>query len=395
MERTISFIGDAVSTQPQAAYQKMLKSMADKFDTDIVICVCHGRYEVIPMDLDFDKLYIFAQLLPKESEGIKKIDVKGFTLGKEKIEFWNKEGAVDPCPQGKSLTCTKPAPKSELIKDDEGADIATAYDGMLFIHNDFIHARDKRDLENGMSILEYVLDYAANKTEMLKHLKAGLEDKSKRVLQIAITSQFKTRLDKEVTQLKAAKDTVIQYEKGIVEAMRKTISTEKIIDAIRMNIEDVPKALEKTWKSIDRMKNGRSYTSISFTKSCMKAITTPIIVSHKGKNYLIGRCEVNLYFDGQCKIFNLDKKIDGQIDHPHVTGGSVCWGNFSGWIPKLIGSSEFDVALDQVYTFLCHYDEGSPYRKIDNWPIYEEKKEVKEPKKKAPEDVKQEMEIQF
>ena len=34
MERTISFIGDAVSTQPQAAYQKMLKSMAEKFDTD-------------------------------------------------------------------------------------------------------------------------------------------------------------------------------------------------------------------------------------------------------------------------------------------------------------------------------------------------------------------------
>jgi uncharacterized protein YaiE (UPF0345 family) len=376
MERTISFIGDAVSTQPQAAYQKMLQAMANKFDTDMVICVCHGRYEVLPQDMDFDKLYIFAQLLPKETDGIRKIDVKGFTLNKEKIEFWNKEGAVDPCPQGKSLTYNKPAPKAVLITDDEGTPIATLHDGYIYIHNDFIHARDKRDLENGMSILEYVLNFAADKTDMLKHLKSGLEDKSKRVLELALSSQFKIRLDKEVVQLKAAKDTVVQYEKGIVEAMRKAISTEKIIEAIRLNIEDVPKALNKTWQSIERMRNSKSYTSISFTKTCLKAITTPITIKFKSQEYKIGRLEVNLYFDGQCKIFNLDHKIDGHYDHPHVTGGSVCWGNFSGWIPKLVGSSEFDVALDQIYTFLCHYDEASPYRKIDGWPLVEKKKEV-------------------
>jgi len=381
MERKISFIGDAVSTQPQAAYQKMLQSMATKFDTDMVICVCHGKYEVVPQDMEFDKLYIFAQLLPKETEGIKKIEVKGFTLNKEKMEFWIKEGAVDPCPQGRSLTFTKPAPKSEIICDDEGVPLATVHDGYIYIHNDFIHARDKRDLENGMSILEYVLNYAADKTDMLKHLKSGLEDKSKRVLELALSSQFKIRLDKEIVQLKAAKDTVTQYEKGIVEAMRKAISTEKIIEAIRLNIEDVPKALQKTWDSIDRMKNSRSYTSISFTKTCLKAVTTPIKIKFKGKEYMIGRCEVNLYFDGQCKIYNLDNKIDGHYDHPHVTGGAVCWGNFSGWIPKLVGSSEFDVALDQIFTFLCHYDEASPYKKIDGWKVVEEN-QVKEPKKK-------------
>lgn len=387
-DRTVTFIGDPMGAQPQAAYQKMLVAMANKFDTDIVMCVCHGKYDLIPQDLDFDKLYIYAQLLPRETEEIHKIDIKGFTLNKEKIEFWNKEGQPDPCPQGKSLSYKKPIRNSELILDDLGVVMATVSDGAIYVHNDFIHARDKRDLDNGFAIVEYILNYAADKTKLLKHLKSGVEEKSKRVLEEILKSQYKIRFDKEQIQLKASKDVITQYEKGITEAVRKVISTEKIIEALKNNIDDVPMALDKTWKSIEKMKDGKTYSNICLTKTCIKAVTTPITCKFKGEEYAFGRYEVSLYFNGECKIKGLDTRVDNHYDHPHVTNGSVCWGNFSGWIPKLIGSSEFDVALDQVYTFLCHYDEGNPYKRIDAWP---KAIKVTEPKKK--ETVKEEMEI--
>ena len=367
MGRTVTFVGDQISKQPQSFYQKMLQTNADKWDTDIVVCICHGRHEVVPAEMTFDKLYIFAQLLPKEFEGVKKHTIKSYTIDGEEIIFPVKEDSAQQCPQGDTLLFTKSPDNAVVIRDDKGIAIATIYEGSIYILNDFIHTRSKAELDIGIKILDYVLDFAVNKTDVLKHLKAGVEEKSKRVLESVLKSQFGTRLDKELLQLKAAKDTVETYSKSIVEAQRKIISTEKIVEAIRRNMQEVPVALEKTWKSLDRMKGSPSYSNISFTKTGIKAITTPVKINYKSSDYDMGRFEVSLGFDGNCKIRNLDRKI-GIYDHPHVNEGTVCWGNFSGWIPKLVGSSEFDVALDQIFTFLCHYDSQSPYKQLEAWP---------------------------
>lgn len=370
MARTVLFVGDQISKQPQSYYQKMLQVHADKWDTDITVCICHGRYEAVPPELSFDKLYIFAQLLPKEFEGIKKHTIKSYKMGGKDVFFPVKEDSAQQCPQGDTLSFTKAPDSAAIIRDEAGVAMAAVYEGSIYVLNDFIHTRSKDELDIGMMVLEYILDCAVNKTGILSHLKAGVEEKSKRVLEAALKSQFKVRLDKEILQLKAAQDTVETYAKSIVEAQRKIMSTEKIVEAIRNNINDVPTALGKTWKALERMSNSSSYTSISFTKSGIKALTTPIVVEYKGSSYDIGRCEVTLGFDGTCKIINLDRKID-HYDHPHVNNGAVCWGNFSGWIPKLVGSSEFDVALDQIYTFLCHYDSASPYKQLESWPRIE------------------------
>lgn len=373
MSKTVLFVGDQISKQPQSFYEKMLQTHANKWDTDIVVCICHGRHEVVPAEMSFDKLYIFAQLLPKEFEGVKKHTIKSYKIDGKDIVFPVKEDSAQQCPQGDTLSFTKAPERAVIIRDDNEIAIAAIYDGSIFILNDFIHTRNKAELDIGMFILQYVLDYAVNKTDVLKHLKSGVEEKSKRVLESALKSQFTVRLDKELLQLKAAKDTVETYSKSIVEAQRKIISTEKIVEAIRKNIEDVPLALEKTWKSVGRMNGNSSYSSISFTKTGIKALTTPIVIHYKDIDYDMGRYEVTLGFDGNCTIINLDKRIE-HYDHPHVNEGRVCWGNFSGWIPKLVGSSEFDVALDQIYTFLCHYDSASPYKTLEHWPKLDKNK---------------------
>jgi len=377
MPKQVLFIGDQISKQPQSYYEKMLLEYGEKWDTDIIVCICHGRVETIPAELVFDKLYIFAQVLPREFQGVQKHTVKSYKINGKEVIFPEKEDAAQKCPQGDTLSFTKAPDRAAIIRDDDGIAMAAVFDGNIYILNDFIHTRNKEELDIGMALLKHILDYAEKKLDLLKQLKSGVEEKSKRSLENALKQQFTIRLDKEAIQLKAAKDTVETYAKNIVEAQRKIISTEKILEALRKNIEDVPSALEKTWKSLSRMSNSMSYSSISFTKSGIRAITTPIVVKHGGKEYDMGRFDITLQFDGVCKANNLDHKVDN-YDHPHVNAGQFCWGNFSGWIPKLVGASEFDVALDQIYTFLCHYDSASPYKPLEAWPLLAKKGVVSE-----------------
>jgi hypothetical protein len=385
VSRTVVFTGDQISKQPQSLYEKMLLPFAEQSDVDIVVCICHGRYETMPQEMTFDKLYIFAQLLPREFDGVKKSTIKGFKIDGNDLLFPVKEDpknpTISPCPQGDTLVFSKAPSRASIINDEAGVPMAAILDGNIYITNDFIHSRNKADFEAGSAELEYILKKAVD-NGILVTLKSGIEEKSKRALEGALRQQFTQRLDKEIIQLKASKDTVTQYEKGIAEAMRKIISTEKIVEAIRRNIDDVPTALEKTWKALDRMKDSKSYSTISFTRTGIKAVTKEILCEYNKRTYDFGIFEVYLGFDGTCKIENLTKKVE-HFDHPHVNRGQVCWGNFSGWIPKLIGSSEFDVALDQCYTFLCHYDAGNPYKSIDAWPLHKE--EAKPSKKQEPE----------
>ena len=388
MARKVEFIGEPIGKQIQTAYQKVLDDLAKKCDNDVVVCLCHGKYEAVPAEMSFDKFYLFIQLLPKEFEGVKKHQIKSYRMNGKDIILPVKDEGPQKCPQGDTLTYTRAPERTEVIHDEAGVAMAAIHDGSLYIMNDFIHCRNKEELDISMQTFNYIIDYAMNKTEVLKHLKAGVEEKSKRALEHALKFQFTQRLDKEILQMKAAKDTIVQYEKGITDAVRKVTATEKIVDAIRKNMLDVPGALEKTWREVNKMKDSASYETISFTKTGLKAVTTPVVIEHAKKKYDMGRYEVCLNFDGTSKIHSIDKAKGGDsgYDHPHINNGNVCWGNFAGYIPKLIGSSEFDVALVQIYTFLCHYDSASPYRQIDHWPLVKETTEKKKKDVKAEDD---------
>lgn len=379
MSKTATFAGDPVGKQVQTHYQKLLDKLATKWDTDLTLCVCHGKYDSVPQEMSFDKLYIFVQLLPKDFEGVAKTSIKGYTINGKEIIFPIKEDAPQKCPQGDSLKYEAAPSEAHIITDDKGSTIAVIHEGAIYIMNDFIHCRSKEELDISVVIFNHIIKEAVDKSNLLNQLKSGIEEKSKRVLASTLKVQFSQRLEKELVQLKAARDTIIQYEKGITEAMRKVISGEKIVNAIKLNMADVPTALNKTWVALQRMNGSKLYSNVSFMKSGIVATTVPISIEHNKKSYFMGRFEVKLGFDGTTKIHNLDNRANS-LDHPHVSDGNVCWGNFAGQIPKLIGSSEFDVALDMIYTFLCHYDSQSPYLPIEKWPqpkVKEEKKEVK------------------
>lgn len=373
-KKKVQFLGDPVGKQIISHYETLVAKYNKEWDSDIVFVLCHGDYARMPREMDFDKFYIFIQLLPKEFQGVKRAKITHFTIDGKKLVFPVKADTTKSCPQGDSLKFSKDCEGSKIIVDEEGSPIAVVYDSALYILNDFIHCRSKVELDISVKIFNYVIEQAVGKTDLLKHLKAGIEEKSKRSLMHALKSQFVVRLDKEKVQLQAARDTVDQYVKGIVDCERKVLAGEKILLAIQNNLKDIPRALDKTWESIYRLAPGKLYESISFTKTGLKAVSQPIVITHDKVSYDMGKYEVKLGFNGDTSIHAIENRVTGSHDHPHISSGKPCWGNFSGEIPKRIGASEYDVALILIHTFLSHYDQQSPYRQLSEWPKVKVKK---------------------
>ena len=383
---SITFEGDPMGKKVTAHYGKIMEEYAKAWDTDIVFVLCHGDYDRVPRALDFDKFYIFIQLLPEVAEGVESTKITHYMLNGEKVVFPISAETSD-CPQGDALRYSKLPEGAEEIVDEEGTVMAVTYDSSLFIANDFIHCRLKEDLISSEKTFNYLIDKVANDTNLLTHLKAGIEVKSKRVLEAALKVQLKQRLDKENIQLKAAQDTLNKYEQSTVDCHRKIITGANIVNVLRNNLADIPSTLEKTWEELYRIEGGPMYTEISFTKSGVKAMTTPITVKFNKKEYYMGNFAVTLGFDGSTEIRVTERIGDSEAyDHPHVSSGKPCWGNFSGEIPKRIGYGEFDVAFVQIYTFLCHYDSGNPYRQIEHWPLYSDFLKEEERKEKIKEE---------
>ena len=139
MSKTITFTGDQISKQVQSFYEKDLAKLSKEWDTDIVMCLCHGKYDVVPPEMSFDKMYIFIQLLPREFEGVKKHTIKSYKIDGKELIFPIKEDSTQKCPQGDTLIYTTAPERAEIIRDDDGIPLAAIYDGAIYILNDFIH----------------------------------------------------------------------------------------------------------------------------------------------------------------------------------------------------------------------------------------------------------------
>lgn len=355
---------DPPCTAVKKAYDEILSKMSNDFEVDIEIVVCHGKREFQP-EIDFNKFYILTMLVP-EGVQTEKEKLKTLTMG-------GKEWKMDSG-QADYLKITGGLPKKAItIADEAGIPIAVVYDAIVYFLNDVPHCAKADHLERSIATFKYVIDQATKTDELYRQLKAGAEEKGKRSLELALSGMFKERIKKEESALDSSKKLYEQYLSNAVTAQRKIITTETIIKAIQANLEDIPTSLEKKWNATKKLAGSRMYESISFQKTCVKGVTTPIFVKEAGKWYAFGKFEVTLYFDGNIRINSLWKERGPSQDHPHVSSGNPCWGNMSGEPQKRIAESEFDVAFVEIYTFLNHYSkEGGPYAKIESWATVSE-----------------------
>lgn len=353
------------------AYDELLEPMANDFDIDISMTVCHGKRELVP-EMDFDKFYIFGMMTP-DIVDCERDKIQELTFGGNKVKI---EGG-----QSDILKITGTIPDTiDVISDDNGVAIAMVYEASLYFLTDFCHCKNKEQLDKSLITFKYIVDQATKTDELFRALKAGAEDKGKRALQHALSKQFKDRLKKEESALSSALGLYDKYTVNLTDAQRKIIATQAIITAIKENIGSVPTALTKKWDATKKLEGSKMYESISFQRNCVKGTTVPIYIEEKKQWYRIGKFEIVLNFDGNIKINSLFHDRGVSQDHPHVSGGNPCWGNMNGEPQKRIAESEFDVAFVEIYTFLCHYSqEGGPYANISHWPKVS-KKEMEDEK---------------
>ena len=359
----IKYSGDGTpSTKVKSSYDKLLQELANDFEIDIEVVTCHGKYDYIPAELDFEKFYIFAQLVPDV------IAYKGKKLSK--LMLGDKEVTVTGG-QTDSMKIVGAMPKdATVINDSKGEALAIVYDASLYILNDFIHCHSKDELDNSLEIFKYIVNEATKTQELLKALKYGTEEKGRKSLEIALKKQYKERLKKEKVLLDSSEKLIDNYTQELTKASRKIISTQNIIKAIHSNLEDIPESLEKKWNSAKKLESTPIFESVSFQRNSVKAVTTEIFVTEKKVTYQMGKFEIVLEFNGNIRIMSMWPQRGPSQQHPHVSAeGRPCWGNLSGELPKRIAESEFDVAFVEIHTFLCHYSqEGGPYANINHWP---------------------------
>ncbi len=358
----VKYSGDGTpSTKVKTSYDKLIQELANDFEVDINVIVCHGKRDFIPAELDFDKFYIFGQMIPDNfAAGTTKVNE--VVLGEKKVKISG--GQTD------TYLLKEPFPKdAKIVRDAKGTPMAIVHDASLYFLNDFIHCHNQAELSTSLEVFKYVMNEATKTPELLKALKSGAEEKGKRALKSTLEKQFKDRLKKENIQMESAAKLIDNYVRDITKAQRKIISTQKIIEAIRSNLDDIPTSLEKKWEQTKKLEGGSLYESISFQRNSVKGLTKPIFVKEKGSWYQMGCFEVTLAFDGNVSIFSTTTDRGVSQQHPHVNGdGKPCWGNLSGELPKRIAESEFDVAFVEIHTFLGHYSqEGGPYANISNW----------------------------
>lgn len=376
----VSFIGNPPALNVSAGMEKLLKPYAEQWKTDIVFVSCHNDVSKVPEEMDFDKFYIYIQLLPPHITEAEIIRVNKIQLDGKLLEFNiipdKKSSKWGDCPQGDYL---KHGEKFELdtIFDDNNQPLAVISDGQLYILNNLTICRNANDLDKAKLLVDYILDIAVNKKDFLSHLKAGIEEKSKKSLELALKKLYQQREKKELTAFDSARKSISEYERGIADNTQKMILTENVLSSLRKNIKDIPTSLQKVWNSIKKMEEDSSYTKISIVGDGIKAITMPITITYGGEEYYFGSYEVHLKFAGETIITALEKQGD-LPDHPHVHNGIPCWGNIAGTLPRYIGSADFDMALISVMIYLKTYNPENPYREISNWKKVEKIENKKE-----------------
>lgn len=367
----VSFTNEDTAREVCAHYIKLLSTVAQENNILIEVCVCHGNRSAMVRNPKLDKLYIYTQIAPGNIDFVS-THFDSYTLNGEVITFPIKQTSAQKCPQGDAIAIAEKSlpniPEKDRIYDDKGTLIAFIYQFDLYIVNDFTHSRNPDELIISRKVFDYIFSKACNELQLINRFKNSYEEKAKNALTKALQSQLARTLEKERIQLKAANDTIAQYTTGIVDCERRIMVTQQVISGMEKEVGNLEHTMQKRWNDLQRLSESPFYESISFEQDSVVARTAPIICRYRDKVFYYGKYTISVSFAGATTI-TADNRIDNQYDHPHINKGNVCWGNFSGVIPKLIGACQFDVALNMIYQFLEHYDEANPYCKIDRWPV--------------------------
>jgi len=124
--------------------------------------------------------------------------------------------------------------------------------------------------------------------------------------------------------------------------------------------------IERDFEKIQQMEDVRN---IIIYEDRISIFTNPIYIDYEDEEYYIGNFLMEIFINGSnggvmCRNLNNRR---GEYDHPHVSGGSCCFGNITDAVSKLIGEGEFVPLIIVMIKFLKSVNPGNWHENIEKW----------------------------
>lgn len=111
-----------------------------------------------------------------------------------------------------------------------------------------------------------------------------------------------------------------------------------------------------------------TYKSFHFSGDAVFGTTYVIEIEYDGYHYEFEPFVVEVSMRKGEVLIAGGTDVNGYV-HPHVTDdpSNVCWGNIQYMVSRLAGSLDLFELFQLVHQFLCTYNEGDPFQKIEHW----------------------------
>ncbi|MDD4409369.1 MAG: hypothetical protein PHW52_01810 [Candidatus Pacebacteria bacterium] len=256
----------------------------------------------------------------------------------------------------------KPSFLGVPIIDEKGRVVAEIVGTTLYILFDLVHSTGDHTGEILLKILDRYTAYKADPEKYLQEISAAycpsyIEECSRR---------YALGIKELSEEIKEAEQNIKNYQRRIVESVRKRDVTKKHLDAL------ISAGSESDQVLTDEFNNLRSLPGVELVivgDGIVMVFTETIVVDYDSYSYELGKYRIDILTDqGDVRVFNLNREYE-ENDHPHISEGSCCFGNVSSGIAKFIGEYQYTVVIEIVMKFLRTVSSDSWYTSITDWPV--------------------------
>jgi len=254
----------------------------------------------------------------------------------------------------------KDFPDTIRLIDDNKVEYGCVINNVVFIYFDLPHRKSSSfSLEDFIEMATLVMQAGLDKAKPFK-------TKDRKVY--AMKMFFRTGgdwVERKIKHLEENRDYTTKdlksNEKRIIDYTRQIILVNAQIRSLReVDFRD------QIFGCVDRISKMDKVEKIDFTSYAFIVHTKPIILKDKGRNYCLGKYKILYKLDGSLQIFNKDKLMSCQYDHPHINRGNCCLGNITD-ILKLIGTFNYDASTVILLKFLESYRESGSFIKLPDF----------------------------
>lgn len=327
----------------------VLEEYAAKYETDIMATNPHGRPVAPTLGLPKDKTNIFFWSHPvQKSQGVKQHQIFGLYC----------EGGM-----------------SDIIVPVEASDFEYLYDGAvavacvaernLYVLFDMPHINDSPALtkEAYLETLQKILDWA------FEEMNGEVNDTTRlgRALAKTSTMLYARQLQEAKRAIELHQADIITHTMALNQSIADIAARRNEAQNLELTIQGIEAKANQDVVSLKKIKGLKRITTRS---GLIFAETEMVNLQSKDtdKWYRIGEFTIE-FRNNAAYVINKTVRLYGEVDHPHVKRGLVCYGATK--IQEYYTSGDVVMALHGILEILHTYNQFDAFARLDEWPEVE------------------------